>query len=98
MVGNSSAGLIETPYIPLSAINIGDRQQGRRHAENVIHCGHGADGIEKALATAIDDPAFAARAAVCERPFGDGRAYQRIVETLRSIELGPRLFDKHMTM
>ena len=98
IVGNSSAGLIETPYIPLPAVNVGDRQKGRRHAENVIHCGHGADEIDKALDTAVDDPAFAARVADCDRPFGDGRAYQRIVETLRSIELGPRLFDKHMTV
>jgi GDP/UDP-N,N'-diacetylbacillosamine 2-epimerase (hydrolysing) len=98
MVGNSSAGLIETPYIPLPAVNVGDRQKGRRHAENVIHCGHDADEIDKALETAVDDPTFAARVADCQRPFGDGRAYQRIVETLRSVTLEPRLFDKHMTL
>ncbi|MDP6952823.1 MAG: UDP-N-acetylglucosamine 2-epimerase [Alphaproteobacteria bacterium] len=98
MVGNSSAGLIETPYVPLPAVNVGDRQQGRRHAENVIHCGHGADELDKALETAVDDPAFAARVAGCERPFGDGHTYLRIVETLKSVTLEPCLFDKHMTM
>ena len=66
--------------------------------ENVVHCGYCRDDIDRALETALVDPAFAKRVAGCKRPFGDGRAYQRIVDVLKSAKLGPRLFDKRMTV
>lgn len=94
LIGNSSAGLIETPYLGIPAINIGGRQKGRRHAENVIHCGHDADEIAAALAMVVGDGAFAERVATCSRPFGDGMAYQRIVDALRTVPLDNRLKEK----
>ena len=36
MIGNSSSGIIETPYFKLPVINIGDRQEGRIFAKNII--------------------------------------------------------------
>ncbi len=40
MIGNSSSGLIEAPSFRLPAVNIGDRQQGRIKAANVIDVGY----------------------------------------------------------
>lgn len=97
MVGNSSAGLIETPYFQLPAINIGQRQSGRAHAENVIHCEPLRNAIATALATALDDPHFATTAARCSRPFGDGLAWRRVLGVLKTVELGPQLLNKRMT-
>ena len=96
LVGNSSAGLIETPYFQIPAINVGGRQRGREHAENVIHCGHGEDEVAAALTTALDDQAFAARVAHCARPFGDGRAGERIVAALKAAPVGTPLLDKRL--
>jgi GDP/UDP-N,N'-diacetylbacillosamine 2-epimerase (hydrolysing) len=97
LVGNSSAGLIETPYFPIPAINLGERQKGRLHAENVIHAEFGKKNVSAALTRALDDHAFAATVAKCSRPFGDGQAYRRIVNRLKHVELDERLLNKTMT-
>jgi GDP/UDP-N,N'-diacetylbacillosamine 2-epimerase (hydrolysing) len=97
MVGNSSAGLIETPYFRIPAINLGERQIGRLHAENVIHAEFGTENVSVALNKALDDEAFASAVKHCSRPFGDGFAYRRIVDRLKQVELGEHLLSKSMT-
>lgn len=97
MVGNSSAGLIETPYFGIPAIDVGQRQNGRLRSNNAIHCEAEPEALNRALSTALDDAAFIAQAQSCNRPFGDGRAAERIVQALKSVEIGPRLRDKRMT-
>lgn len=96
MVGNSSAGLIETPTFRIPAINIGERQKGREHGNNVIHCGFQPDALRDALARALHDADFRAKVAGCAQPFGDGQAWRRIVERLKTVELGPSLLDKRL--
>lgn len=98
MIGNSSAGLIETPYFRIPAINLGLRQIGREHGNNVIHCGFDAKEIEDALNKAINDADFLATVADCEQPFGDGYAWRRIVERLKAVETGLPLLDKQFVL
>ncbi|MGE5505659.1 MAG: UDP-N-acetylglucosamine 2-epimerase [Actinomycetota bacterium] len=95
LVGNSSAGLIETPYFRLPAINLGERQKGRERAENVIDSDFDRTALVRALDTAMDDRDFLERVRRCSQPFGDGRAWARIVERLKTVELAA-LFDKRM--
>jgi len=97
LIGNSSAGLIETPYLNIPAINLGKRQKGRRRAENVISCEYDREEIAAALDKALNDPDFGRQVAECSRPFGDGLAYQRIVAVLKSIPLDERLLNKIIT-
>lgn len=95
LVGNSSAGLIETPSFHLPAINIGRRQIGRLCAENVLHVEHDRNAIRKALITATSEP-FRQAAANCQQLFGDGRAGQRVYKTLREIPLDKKLMLKKL--
>ena len=37
MIGNSSSGLSEAPFLGLTIINIGNRQEGRTQAGNIIN-------------------------------------------------------------
>ena len=37
MIGNSSSGLSEAPFLGLTIINIGNRQEGRTQADNIIN-------------------------------------------------------------
>jgi len=97
LVGNSSAGLIETPYFHLPAVNVGQRQHGRAHAENVIHCEPNLTDVISALAKALGDPSFASTVACCSLPFGDGLAWRRVLDCIKAVELGPRLLAKRMT-
>lgn len=96
-VGNSSAGIIETPTFRLPTINVGRRQEGRLHAENVIHVPHERVAIAAALDRALHDANFRATVKNCSQPYGDGKAGERIVEVLRTVPLDRKLLVKRMT-
>jgi UDP-hydrolysing UDP-N-acetyl-D-glucosamine 2-epimerase len=49
LAGNSSAGIKECSFLGTPVVNIGARQQGRLHAENVVHTGYDREGIEAAI-------------------------------------------------
>lgn len=93
MVGNSSSGIIEAASFRLPVVNIGDRQRGRLRPANVIDVTPERAPIEAAIRRAVD-PAFRAALNGLKNPYGDGRAAERIVEVLRTAELGPSLIEK----
>ena len=74
-------------------INIGDRQRGRTHGENVIDVPPGRAEILGALKRAADE-AFRAKIAGMVNPYGDGKAGVRIAEILRNVDLVPGLLKK----
>ncbi len=76
VVGNSSSGVIETPRLGIPAINIGDRQKGRRLCANVISCRSDLDSIRSALGKVGPrlDP---------DLSFGDGHTSERIVHHIK---------------
>ncbi len=49
MIGNSSSGLWEAPSFRLPVVNIGARQQGRVHGDNVIHAPLELAAIKEAI-------------------------------------------------
>ena len=57
MVGNSSSGIIEAASFGLPVVDVGNRQRGRQHGENVIHCAPRTDAIKAAVERAVS-PAF----------------------------------------
>ena len=95
LVGNSSAGLIESPSFHLPAVDIGRRQEGRKRAENVIHAEHDRKLIRAAIDEALSGT-FRATAAKCQQLFGDGMAGERIIKVLRDVSLDRRLLLKRM--
>ncbi len=38
LIGNSSSGICESPFLKIPCINIGNRQEGRIFADNIINC------------------------------------------------------------
>ena len=97
MLGNSSAGILEAPLLKLPVVNVGNRQHGRLHAENVQFVAHEPKAIVAAVRRAVFDPAYRAQVAVCHNPYGDGHASPRIAETLATIPLDKRLLIKDIT-
>ena len=55
LIGNSSSGIHETPTMKIPAINIGNRQQGRERAANVIDVPHEKNAIVAAIHKALGD-------------------------------------------
>jgi UDP-N-acetylglucosamine 2-epimerase len=56
LIGNSSSGMIETPFFLLPFINVGDRQRGRESADNVINVPYDTAKIRKAVSRALQTP------------------------------------------
>lgn len=93
MVGNSSSGILEAPSFQLPVVNVGSRQRGRLRAANVIDVEPDARAIGEAI-TRATSAGFRQSLNGLVNPYGDGRAAERIVETLKRVELGPRLLVK----
>jgi UDP-N-acetylglucosamine 2-epimerase (non-hydrolysing)/GDP/UDP-N,N'-diacetylbacillosamine 2-epimerase (hydrolysing) len=96
MVGNSSSGIIEAPFFGVPVVNIGSRQAGRLRAENVLDVEDDQEAVRSAIVCALSDEDFKTRARSARNPYGDGRAGERIVEVLDSVELGPQLLNKRI--
>ncbi len=97
LVGNSSAGIVETPTFRLPTVNVGRRQEGRLHAENVIHVPHEREAIRQALQRTLHDEDFRRAVKNCRQPYGDGRAGERVADILRATPIDRRLIVKRMT-
>lgn len=93
MVGNSSSGIIEAASFGLPVVNIGRRQEGRTAPGNVLHCAEDSRSIRTAILQAGSEE-FRTFAAAVENPYGEGRAAERMAETLREIPLDERLIVK----
>jgi GDP/UDP-N,N'-diacetylbacillosamine 2-epimerase (hydrolysing) len=98
IIGNSSCGLIESPYFGLPAVNVGKRQEGRASSQNVIHCEAEPAALSAALETALEDSSFRIQATRPAKPFGNGLAWQRIHQHLKSVRIDSRLFNKRLKL
>lgn len=80
VIGNSSSGIIEAPFLNVPVINIGDRQKGRYQCGNIIQCSAEKDSIKSAISKAAtkrvkkpDDLNY----------WGDGHACEKIIDILK---------------
>lgn len=97
LLGNSSAGILEAPLLKLPVINVGNRQLGRLHAENVQFVPHDQQRIIDAVNKAVSDPEYRAAVAACSNPYGDGKSSVRIADILATIPLDDTLLIKDIT-
>jgi len=85
MIGNSSAGIVESPSFKLPVVDIGNRQKGRDCMQNVIHVSNSKSailaGIEKALS-----PDFRESLKDMKNIYGDGAASKKIADELSRID------------
>ena len=97
LVGNSSLGILEAPALGLPVINVGPRQVGRLHGENVLFVPHERTAILRAIETTLTDPQFRARVAARQSPFGAGDTGPRVASLLAETPLGAELLRKENT-
>ncbi len=97
LIGNSSSGIIEAPSLKLPVINVGSRNVGRTHAENVIFVDPIKKEIVKALKKALHDEEFLKLVHDCSNPYGDGKTSERIMKILEEIKLDDKLLRKQVT-
>lgn len=78
LLGNSSSGIIEAASFHKYAINVGNRQKGRIHAENVLDC----EFDFETLCRAVDS--IGNKSWIGKNPYYNGGAANLIIETLNN--------------
>lgn len=90
LVGNSSAGMVESAAVGAAVVNVGPRQAGREHSGNVLHVPARAAEVAAALRRLRDEPDFAGRLRAAPCVFGDGLAGRRIADVLATMDVTER--------
>jgi len=87
MVGNSSAGIMETASISLATVDVGDRQKGRIRATNIIHAESDAKDIIEKVKLALSGE-FQQLIQNIENPYSvDNNAAEKIANTLAKLKI-----------
>jgi len=97
LVGNSSLGLLEAPYLKLAAINVGRRQTTRHHSANVFFASHDKREIASLIQSVVRDTETQERIRTCENPFGDGHTGERVAKLLASTPINDELLNKDLS-
>lgn len=84
LVGNSSSAIREGSFLGVPAVNIGSRQNGREHGENVMHVTYNYLEIKNAINKQIS------KIYPPNKIFGDGNAGIKISEILAEVDLNIR--------
>lgn len=96
-IGNSSAGIIESASFKIPVVNVGIRQTGRERSGNVIDVRCDAEEIKRAIEKSLYDEEYRKKISKISNVWGDGKASERVVKVLESLEIGPKLLTKQIT-
>lgn len=77
VIGNSSSGIIEAPFLGIPVVNIGERQKGRYLCKNVIQCGRDYGSITDAFQKMLLQPQ------IIDTYYGDGHTSEFIITKLK---------------
>ncbi len=97
LLGNSSLGLLEAPYLKLPVVNVGRRQSERHHASNVFFVPAEREAIVRQVRAIIDDDETKQKISACDNPFGDGHTGERVAELLATTAIDAKLLNKDLS-
>ena len=92
LIGNSSLGLLEAPYLKLPVVNVGRRQSERHHASNVFFAPAEREAIVRQVRAIMDT-----QISECENPFGDGHTGERVAALLAATPIDEKLLNKDLS-
>ena len=92
LLGNSSLGLLEAPYLKLPVVNVGRRQSERHHSSNVFFVPAEREAIVRQIRAIIENGI-----GECENPFGDGHTGERVAELLATTKIDEKLLNKDLS-
>ncbi|HEV8203955.1 MAG TPA: UDP-N-acetylglucosamine 2-epimerase [Pyrinomonadaceae bacterium] len=97
LLGNSSLGLLEAPYLKLPVVNVGRRQSERHHASNAFFVAADREAIVRQVRAIIDDEETRRTISTCENPFGDGHTGEQVAKLLASTSIDSTLLNKDLS-
>jgi GDP/UDP-N,N'-diacetylbacillosamine 2-epimerase (hydrolysing) len=97
LLGNSSLGLLEGPFLHLPAVNVGSRQQARHHVDNVFFVSCDRKSIVEQVTAILENDEIRRKIDNCENPFGDGHAGERVADLLAKTPVDAKLLNKDLS-
>ena len=97
LLGNSSLGLLEAPFLHLPVVNIGARQKARHHVENVFLVACDKKQIVDKVRSILGSEEIRSRVANCSNPYGDGHTGERVANLLATTPIDPVLLNKDLS-
>jgi GDP/UDP-N,N'-diacetylbacillosamine 2-epimerase (hydrolysing) len=85
IIGNSSAGILEAPSIPIPAINVGERQKGRLSVKNVIFVKNEYNLICQAINKALSVE-FKESIRNIKNPYGNGKSTELAMKYIKETD------------
>lgn len=95
VVGNSSSALVESPYLKIPAVNIGNRQKGRLTADNIISCSNDCEDIIESINKAMSNN-FKEKIQNTKSLYGEGNTSDEIIKVLENIKIDDKLLKKKL--
>lgn len=77
VLGNSSSGIVEAPFMGIPVVNIGDRQKGRHLCKNVIQSGRTYEEIKESVIKMQNQPI------IIDNYYGDGHTAEKIISHIK---------------
>lgn len=96
VIGNSSSGYVEAPFLKIPTIDYGDRQKGRLKADSVIHVNPNETELRHAINSILYDREFVERLKNAGSLYGEGETSKGIVEVIESIKIDNTLLCKKL--
>lgn len=78
VLGNSSSGIVEAPFMGIPVVNIGNRQKGRHLCKNVIQCGRSYEEILYAVNKMQNQPK------IVDTYYGDGHTAEKVIAHIKN--------------
>lgn len=93
VLGNSSSGILEAPFLKKAVLNIGRRQEGRLISPHILHSDGSALNLEATLKKAISNE-FQDFVQKADSIYGDGHSVEKIYQILKNENLNGIIFKK----
>lgn len=87
IVGNSSSGIMEAPFLHVPSINIGTRQEGRSTTKSIINVGYDKKEIKSAIIKSVTNKKFRTLIIKQKNQHGNGTAAKKIKSILEKLDL-----------
>ncbi len=97
LVGNSSSGIIETPFLKIPTVNIGSRQSGRLKATSVINTTYNKNSIKKTILFVLNNKRFLTSLKSTKSLYGNGNSAKKIIKILEDLNLNNVSIQKQIS-
>ena len=94
LVGNSSSGIMEAPFLHKPSVNVGTRQNGRPKSSSIISVGYDKNQIKNAIKKALVTKKTKRKNQL--GLYGDGNSSKKIIKLLETINLNKISIQKKL--